>query len=71
MICDKLTKGVCAMSESAQVKINLDLVPKSQHIRISGLFFAAMTEFFENPENEAEYQEWSRQRRERTGDTRQ
>lgn len=59
------------MGDSPKVKINLDLIPESQHIRISGLFFAAMTEFFENPENEAEYQEWSRQRRERTGDARQ
>ena len=59
------------MGQSPQVHINLDLIPESQHIRISGLFFAAMTEFFENPENEAEYQEWSRQRRERAGDARQ
>lgn len=27
------------------VKINLDLVPESQHLRLAGLFFAAMQEF--------------------------
>lgn len=40
------------------VQINLDLVPESQHLRLAGLFFAAMQEFFDNPENEVEYQQW-------------
>ena len=59
------------MGESASVQINLGLIPESQHMRISGLFFAAMTEFFENPDNEAEFQQWRRDRKERTGDERQ
>lgn len=40
------------------VKINLDLMPESQHLRLTRLFFAAMQEFFDNPENEAEFQRW-------------
>lgn len=71
MICDKLMEGVDDMCESSNLSIHLDLIPESQHMRISGLFFSAMTEFFSNPENEAEFQEWSRQRRERLGDAQQ
>ena len=45
------------------VKINLDLVPESQHLRLSGLFFTAMQEFFDDPKNEAEFQQWKAERK--------
>ena len=49
------------------VKINLDLVPESQHLRLAGLFFAAMQEFFDNPENEAEFQNWNAEQSKKGG----
>lgn len=51
------------MSISTSVRINLDLVPDYQQKILSGLFFDAMSEFFADPENEAEFQQWKAERR--------
>lgn len=59
------------MSESASVKINFGLIPESIRARLISDFVHNYDRFWADPANEAEYQEWSRQRRERTGDARQ
>lgn len=57
------------MSES--IKINLSLIPEQIRLRLISDFAHNFTRFWADPANEAEYQEWSRQRRERSGDARQ
>ena len=59
------------MSDSLQVKINFDLIPEHIKIRLISGFVHNFDRFWADPANEAEYQEWSRQRRERTGEARQ
>ena len=49
-------------------KINLYSIPESQQKRFAKLFFSEMAEFFQNPDNEAEFHEWRRKRREGLGD---
>ena len=59
------------MGESATVKINFGLIPESVTSRLISDFVHNYDRFWADPANEAEYQEWSRQRRERTGEARQ
>lgn len=59
------------MGESATVKINFGLIPEHIRQRLISDFVHNYDRFWADPANEAEYQEWSRQRRERTGDARQ
>lgn len=51
-----------------EVKINLDLIPEHTRALLMSNFAANYDRFWADPANEAEYQEWSRQRRERNGD---
>lgn len=59
------------MSEPSAVKINFSLIPECVKHRLISDFAHNFTRFWADPANEAEYQEWSRQRRERAGDARQ
>ena len=59
------------MGESATVKINFGLIPEHIGLRLISDFVHNYDRFWADPANEAEYQEWSRQRRERTGEARQ
>lgn len=47
---------------TTDIRINLNLIPERQQKRLSGLFFEAMSEFFSDPDNEAEFQQWKRER---------
>ena len=57
------------MSES--IKINLSLIPEQIRLRLISDFVHNYDRFWADPANVAEYREWSRQRRERSGDARQ
>lgn len=59
------------MGESATVKINFGFIPEHIRQRLISDFVHNYDRFWADPANEAEYQEWSRQRRERTGEARQ
>ena len=59
------------MGESATVKINFGLIPEHIRLRLISDFGHNYDRFWADPANEAEYQEWSRKRRERTGEARQ
>lgn len=59
------------MGESATVKINFGFIPEHIRQRLISDFVHNYDRFWADPANEVEYQEWSRQRRERTGDARQ
>ena len=53
---------------SAENIPNLYSISESMHVRFAKVFFTGMTEFFADPKNEAEFQEWRRKRREGLGD---
>lgn len=59
------------MSEPLAVKINFSLIPECVKHRLISDFVHNYDRFWADPANKAEYQEWSRQRRERSGDARQ
>lgn len=59
------------MGESATVKITFGLIPESVKSRLISDFVHNYDSFWADPANESEYQEWSRQRKEREGDTRE
>ena len=59
------------MSEPAAVKIDFSLIPECVQHRLLSEFVHNFDRFWADPVNQAEYQEWSRQRRERSGDARQ
>ena len=55
------------MSDPLQVKINFNLIPEHIRLRFFSEFVHNYDRFWDDPANEAEYQEWSRQMRERRG----
>lgn len=52
----------------SEVKIDFNLIPAPVANRLIKDFSYNYEKFWADPANEAEYQEWSRQRRERNGD---